>query len=81
MKKESYKQVYDFIIENIEDGMEVAELEQMAKGAGITLSTLREAKAKLKKDNRILISGIGFGKEKKWLIKINPNTTNENESK
>lgn len=71
----------DFIIENIEDGMEVAELEQMAKGAGITLSTLREAKAKLKKDNRILISGIGFGKEKKWLIKINPYTTPENDSK
>ena len=71
----------DFIIENIEDGMEVAELEQMAKGAGITLSTLREAKAKLKKDNRILISGVGFGKEKKWLIKINPHTTPENESK
>ena len=71
----------DFIIENVEDGMEVAELEKMAKAAGITLSTLREAKAKLKKDKRILISSLGFGKEKKWLIKINRNTTNERDSK
>lgn len=71
----------DFIIENVEDGMEVAELEKMAKAAGITLSTLREAKAKLKKDKRILISSLGFGKDKKWLIKINRNTTNERDSK
>lgn len=71
----------DFIIENVEDGMEVAELEKMAKAAGITISTLREAKAKLKKDKRILISSVGFGKDKKWLIKINRNTTNERDSK
>lgn len=71
----------EFILENIDDGMEVAELEQMAKAAGITLSTLREAKAKLKKDKRILISSIGFGKDKKWLIKINRSTTNERDSK
>lgn len=71
----------DFILENIEDDMEIGELEQMAKAAGITLSTLREAKAKLKNDKRILISSIGFGKEKKWLIKINRTTTNENNSK
>ena len=67
----------DFILENIEDGMEVKELEQMAKAAGITLETLRNAKAALKKDKKIVIKSIGFGKEKKWLLY----TTNEKENK
>lgn len=58
----------DFILENIEDGMEVCELEKMAKSAGITTATLREAKAALKKEKRIRIGSIGFGKDKKWLL-------------
>lgn len=58
----------DFILENIEDGMEVCELEKMAKAAGITTATLREAKAALKKEKRIRIGSVGFGKEKKWLL-------------
>lgn len=67
----------EFILENIEDGMEIGDLEQMAKAAGITQATLRDAKAILKKDNRIKIRATGFGKEKKWKLY----TTNENESK
>ena len=67
----------EFILENIEDGMEVGEMEKMAKSAGITQSTLRDAKAILKKENRIKIKPIGFGKDKKWLLY----TTNETESK
>lgn len=71
----------EFILENIEDGMEVKELEAMAKRAGITQATLRDAKAILKKEKRIKISSIGFGKDKKWLLYDNPYTTNENNSK
>lgn len=67
----------DFILENIESGMEVSELEKMAKAAGITTSTLRDAKAELKKEKRISIRSIGFGKEKKWLLY----TVNETNSK
>ena len=58
----------EFILENIEDGMEVCELEKMAKSAGITTATLREAKATLKKEKRIRIGSIGFGPGKKWLL-------------
>lgn len=58
----------EFILENIENGMEVGEMEKMAKAAGITVDTLRNAKAILKKDNRIMIKPIGFGKDKKWLL-------------
>ena len=71
----------EFILENIEDGMEVSELEKMAKAAGITVDTLRNAKAILKKDKRIKISSIGFGKDKKWLLYNNPYTTNEHDHK
>lgn len=67
----------DFILENIEDGMEITELEQMAKAAGITTSTLREAKAALKKEKRISIRSTGFGKGKKWMLC----TVNETNSK
>ena len=66
----------DFILENIEDGMEVKELEQMAKAAGITMETLRNARAVLTKDKRIKIKPVGFGKDKKWLLY----TVNENET-
>lgn len=62
----------DFILENVEDGMEVSELERMAKAAGITLETIRNARAALKKDNRIKIKPMGFGKEKKWRLYITP---------
>jgi len=56
----------DFILENLEDGMEVGELEKMAKAAGIAADTLKNARAILKKDNKIKIKPMGFGKEKKW---------------
>ena len=67
----------EFILENIEDGMEIGDLEEMAKAAGITQATLRDAKAILKKDNRIKIKSTGFGKEKKWRLYTVP----EQESK
>ena len=62
----------EFILENGEDGMEISELEQMAKAAGITLETIRNARAALKKDKRIKVKSTGFGKEKKWRLYITP---------
>lgn len=67
----------DFILENVEDGMEVSELEKMAKAAGIAQETIRNARAALKKDNRIKIKPMGFGKEKKWRLYITPENETE----
>ena len=58
----------EFILDNLEDGMEVAELERIAKAAGISPDTLKNARATLKKEKLISIRPIGFGKEKKWLL-------------
>ena len=58
----------EFILENIEDGIEVGEIEKMAKAAGITVDTLRNAKAMLLKENRIKVKATGFGKDKKWRL-------------
>ena len=58
----------DFILENIEDGMEVSELEHLAKAAGISQDTLKNARAILKKEKKIQVRAIGFGKEKKWRL-------------
>lgn len=62
----------DFILENVDGSIEVGELEKMAKAAGITLETLRNARAELKKEKRIRVSSSGFGQGKKWMIHINP---------
>ena len=67
----------DFILENIEDGMEVGELERMAKAAGITLGTIQNARAVLKKDNKIKVKPTGFGKEKKWRLYTVPENKRE----
>ena len=58
----------DFILENVEDYIEVGELERMAKAAGITQETLRNARAELKKEKLIKVVSRGFGKEKKWYL-------------
>jgi RecA-family ATPase len=64
----------EFILENVEDMIEVKELEQMAKAAGIALDTLKTARAMLKNENRIKVKSIGYGKEKKWMLYITPET-------
>ena len=58
----------DFILENVEDYIEVGELERMAKAAGITQETLRNARAELRKEKLIKVVSRGFGKEKKWYL-------------
>jgi hypothetical protein len=65
----------DFILENVDECIEVGELEKMAKAAGISKGTLENARAALKKDKLITIRSIGFGKDKKWMLY----TTNKNE--
>lgn len=58
----------DFILDNLEEGMEVSELEKMAKAAGISGETLKNARAVLVKDKRIAVKNFGFGKDKKWCL-------------
>lgn len=65
----------DFIIENVDDFIEVGELEKMAKAAGIAADTLKNARAVLKKEGKIRIRSQGFGEQKKWYLY----TTNKNE--
>ena len=67
----------DFIIENVpEEGIEVPELEKLAKSAGITVETLRNARAEMKKEKRIKIKQSGFGSSTKWTLY----TVNETET-
>lgn len=66
----------EFILENLTDGMEVKELETMAKSAGISLETLKNARAELKKDKRIKLKSIGFGDSKKWVLYTTHETEN-----
>lgn len=66
----------DFILENVPaEGIEIKELEKMAKAAGISEHTLKDARAILKKENRIIIKPMGFGDGKKWYAY----TANEND--
>lgn len=65
------EEAMDFILENTESDTEVNELEHLAKAAGITQETLRNARAILKKEKKIKVYSLGFGKEKKWMIKRN----------
>jgi len=58
----------DFILENVDGSIEVCELEKMAKAAGIAADTLKNARAILKKEKRIKVSPVGFGKDKKWML-------------
>ena len=52
----------DFILDNVENGMEVSELEKMAKAAGISQETLKNARAELKKEKLLRVKPVGFGK-------------------
>jgi len=58
----------DFILENVDGSIEVGELEKLAKAAGITAHTLKDARAVLKKDGKIRLGTIGFGEQKKWML-------------
>lgn len=58
----------DFILDNVEDKIEVTELEKLAKAAGIASHTLKDARAVLKKQKKIIIRSQGFGEEKKWML-------------
>ena len=65
----------DFILENVDGCIEIGELENMAKAAGISKGTLENARAALKKDKLITVRSNGFGKDKKWMLY----TVNKNE--
>ena len=58
----------DFIMDNVDKSIEIAELEKLAKAAGIATHTLKDARAVLKKEGKIRISSIGYGDQKKWML-------------
>lgn len=65
----------DFILDNVEDFIEIGELEKMAKAAGISQDTLKTARAELKKEKLVTVKPMGFGQSKKWFLY----TTHRNE--
>ena len=65
----------EFILDNVDECIEVGEIEKMAKAAGISKGTLENARAALKKEKLITVKSRGFGKDKKWYLY----TANENE--
>jgi len=67
----------DFILENVDGCIEIAELERIAKAAGIAKSTLESARAELRKEHLVKIKPMGFGKDKKWYLY----TTNGNDTR
>ena len=58
----------EFILDNVDDYIEVSELEKTAKAAGIAADTLKNARAELKKEKRIKLVSRGFGESKKWYL-------------
>lgn len=67
----------EFILENVDGSIEIAELEKIAKAAGIAKSTLESARAELRKEKLVKIKPLGFGPNKKWYLY----TTNGNDTR
>ena len=64
------EEAQEFILDYLstEHKVEVNELEKNATAAGIAKSTMKEARAVLKKDKKIKITTSGYGSEKKWFV-------------
>lgn len=64
--------VKDQLVSLLDDGAlhEVDELDKLLKAAGASISTIRRAKEDLKRENRIRYVPMGFGREKKWYLKL-----------
>lgn len=61
----------EFIIDFLQDGeKEVAELNETAAAMGISKNALKNAKTDLKKAGKIKIWSIGYGKDKKFFIRL-----------
>ena len=68
----------EYILEFLEDcegkTSKVSELDENVKALGVSDTTIKRAKAELKKERKIKIWGEGFGTEKNWLISLSPKT-------
>lgn len=61
----------EFILDFLKDGeKEVAELDEMASVESITKHALKDAKSELRKEGKTKSWGIGYGKEKKWFMRL-----------
>lgn len=61
----------ELILDFLMDGeKEVADLDELAKIEGISKNAIRDAKAELKKEGKTKTWCVGYGKEKKWFIRL-----------
>lgn len=61
----------EFILDFLKDGeKEVTELDEFARIESISKHALKDAKAELKREGRTKTWGVGYGKEKKWIIRL-----------
>ena len=61
----------ELILDFLMDGeKEVSELDELAKIEGVSKNAMRDAKAELKKEGRTKTWCVGYGKEKKWFIRL-----------
>ena len=61
----------EFILAFLKDGeKEVTELNEMARIESISKNSMKDAKSELRKDGKIKTWSLGYGKEKKWFIRL-----------
>lgn len=61
----------EFILAFLKDGeKEVTELDEMARIESISKNSMKDAKSELRKDGKIKTWSLGYGKEKKWFIRL-----------
>ena len=62
----------EFILDTLDEQkqMEISELDELALTEGFTKHSIKDAKAELRKENKIHIWSIGYGKDKKFLISL-----------
>lgn len=70
-QKPQREEAQEFILEFLQDGeKEISELDEMAAAMSISKNALKNAKTELKKERRIHTWSVGYGKEKKYFIRL-----------
>lgn len=66
-----------FILEQLEESekIEINEIERIGKAAGISTSTLQEARSELVRDKIVVRKCEGYGPTKKWYLYCNAKAT------
>ncbi len=71
----------EFILDFLKDGeKEVAELDELASAMSISKSTLKRAKADLKREGKTKTWSIGYGQDKKFFIRLSEDSLTDTEN-